>query len=91
MEANCGGPATIEGAQSSFVALPDLLKRGKRVKQFQRALRILRLRPCVHQSQLNDTAAASIDDACVLSNGGDDKDGKSKDQRQKGEDHGAAF
>ena len=57
MEADCGG-AIIRGAQASFVAPPTLDYREKRVKQFQRALRILKLQPYAHPSQLNETVSA---------------------------------
>lgn len=57
LEAECGC-VFIRGAQSSFVALPTLDDKAKKAKQFQRALRILKLQPFVHASQLNTTVSA---------------------------------
>ena len=58
MEDNCGF-IDINGSESYFVETPTLSDRGKRVKQFQRALRILKLKPEVHPSQLNDKLSSS--------------------------------
>ena len=61
MEVECGG-ALVRGAIASFVTPPVLDNKEKRVKQFQRALRMLKLQPYAHSSQLNDTVSAQADD-----------------------------
>ena len=54
MEADCGS-FEMEGAQSSFVDLTSTTNKDQRTKQIGRALRVLKLKPYIHPSQLNDT------------------------------------
>ena len=53
MEAD-GGSARIRAAQSALVTLPTLGDKQKRARQFQLALRALKLEPFVHKSQLTE-------------------------------------
>lgn len=50
--------AHIEGTQSSFVQLPTIADKDQRKAQFQRALRLLKLEPYIHPSQLGETITA---------------------------------
>lgn len=68
MEADCGY-ASIEGAQSSFIMLPNTATKERRVKQFNRALRVLQLTPYIHPGQLDETISAdNVDDKKKLLN-----------------------
>jgi hypothetical protein len=53
MEADYGS-FEVAGAQSSFVDLSSTTNKDQRTKQFGRALRVLKLKPYIHSSQLND-------------------------------------
>lgn len=69
------GITVIDGAQSCFVQLAGTEERDKRMRQFRRVLRELRLEPYIHPSQLNETisdrpmqkkpALANVDEAGV--------------------------
>ena len=83
MEEDCGS-WLVEGTQSSFVELPTLANRAKRVKQFRHALRSLMLAPYVHPSQLNDTVTAEVAGKCVEGKEEDDSDRKMSDGCTKG-------
>jgi hypothetical protein len=58
IEAQCGGPVTVYGAQSSLVTVPTMVNRNAILKQFKRALRMLKLNPYIHPSQLTRAVTA---------------------------------
>ena len=61
--------STINAAQSYFIEIPSQQNRDLRSKQFQRALRTLRLKPYIHASQLNFTVSAEARSVAGLNPG----------------------
>ena len=72
MEAECGF-AHVQALQSCFVNICGSGQREKMVKQFHRALRILKLEPFIHPSQLNETISThkARDEKTTHVDGGD--------------------
>jgi hypothetical protein len=58
VEADCGF-ANVQAAQSLLVEMPRLQDKEETAKQFHRMLRILKLQPHVHESQLNSRVSAN--------------------------------
>jgi hypothetical protein len=73
IEAECGS-SYVQGMHSSFIQLPDLSGREKKIKQFRRALTTLKLQPYVHPSQLRVTVSAEIQHSQELKSGKEGKD-----------------
>ena len=54
------GSIVLQSSKASFITMPTLDDKEKRVRQFQLALRTLELSPYVHTSQLRDTVSAHM-------------------------------
>ena len=54
------GYVSVPFVRSSFVKLSSIGNRARRVSQFRRALRTLKVKPFVHPSQLNETIESMV-------------------------------
>lgn len=80
-----GGFLDIRGSQSYFVEPPTVHDRDKIVKQFQRALRVLKLKPYVHLSQLKAKVSATVLPEDASQNGSEGDGAEEESQKVKGE------
>lgn len=78
------GSVTIETAQSCLVSRSTILGGKKGVKQFQRALRLLKLQPYTHPSQLSDAASRGEECDEATTAKGKDKQPSAKGDNKKG-------